>query len=264
MRIEDLKNHWALVTGASSGIGHEFAVQLAAAGVNLVLVARRAQRLQSLGSTLRDTHGVQVLVLAADLAKTGVAAQVRARLRSDGVTIRLLVNNAALGRWARFEASPGEFYEEMIRVNAVAMVSLCRELLPDLTRYPSSAIINVSSAAAYQPVPYMAVYAATKAFVHSFSQALHAEWRERGVLVQTLVPGHAETELEGAQAGARGSAMKGVSAVDEPVRAALTHLGTGVPVVVTARMTFWQRLFALLPSTFVLRQVSRMFRPSEG
>ena len=264
MRIEDLKNHWALVTGASSGIGHEFAVQLAAAGVNLVLVARRAQRLQTLATNLRGGHGVQVLVLPADLARPGVAVQVRDRLRQEGVTIRLLVNNAALGRWARFEASPSGFYEDMIRVNASAMVSLCREFLPDLTRYPSSAIINVSSAAAYQPVPFMAVYAATKAFAHSFSQALHAEWQERGVLVQTLVPGHAQTELEGAKAGAHGSAIKRVSAIDESVRAALTHLGTGVPLVVTARNVLWQRLFALLPSGLVLRQVSRMFRPSEG
>lgn len=263
MRLEELKDHWALVTGASSGIGREFAVQLAAAGVNLALVARRADLLNALAAELSERHGIQVLALRHDLAEPGQAQRLRQRLQADGVIIRLLVNNAALGRWARFEATPAEFYEEIIRVNAVAPVSLCREFLPDLSAHPSSGIINISSPAAYQPVPYMAVYAATKTFVHSFSQALHAEWQARGVLVQTLVPGPTSTELEGMTAGGR--ATQHQSTPDKPVRAALAGLEKGAPVVVNAKGTYWQRLFALLPAGLVIRQVGKMFaRPDNG
>ncbi|MCM2279795.1 MAG: SDR family NAD(P)-dependent oxidoreductase [Oligoflexia bacterium] len=263
LRLEELKGHWALVTGASSGIGREFAVQLAAAGVNLAVVARRADLLNALASELSERHGIRVLALRHDLAEPGQARRLRQRLQDEGVTLRLLVNNAALGRWARFEETPAESYEEIIHVNAAALVSLCREFLPDLSAHPSSGIINVSSPAAYQPVPYMAVYAASKTFVHSFSQGLHAEWRARGVLVQTLVPGPISTELEGATAGRRATRHR--STPDKPVRAALAGLEEGATVVVHAKGTYWQRLFALLPAGFVIRQVGKMFaRPDHG
>lgn len=256
MQIEDLKDHWALVTGASSGIGREFAVQLAAAGVHLVLVARRAELLNALAAELASRHGIQAIALPANLAEPGQAGRLRQRLQAEGISIRLLVNNAALGRWARFEASPAAFYEQMIEVNAAAPVSLCREFLPDLTSHQGSAVINVSSPAAYQPVPYMAVYAASKAFLHAFSLALHEEWREKGVRVQTLVPGPIRTELEGAQAGVKGAGTAAVA-----VRAALARLES--PVVTSARGTLLQRIFALLPLQLVLRQAGKMFLPPD-
>jgi short-subunit dehydrogenase len=255
MRVDELKGCWALVTGASSGIGREFAIQLAARGVNLALVARRANRLEALSLEL-STHGIRALPLPADLAQPGVALVLRQRLRDEGVRIRLLCNMAAIGRWAAFEASPSELYEQMIQVNVTGVVSMCREFLPDLASHPSSAIINASSPAAYQPVPYMAVYGATKAFVHSFSQALYAEYAGKRVLVQTLVPGPASTELEGASAVATGQRSPA-----EIVRSSLANLAKGVPIVVTAKGTVRQRLFAMLPARVVLGQVARMFRP---
>jgi short-subunit dehydrogenase len=256
MRLEELKGCWALVTGASSGIGREFAIQLAASGVNVALVARRANRLESLAVELSTSYGIRALPLPADLAQPGAALLLRQRLRDEGVRIRLLCNIAAIGRWAAFEASPSELYEQMIQVNAMAMVSMCREFLPDLTTHPSSAIINASSPAAYQPVPYMAVYAATKAFVHSFSQALYGEYAADKVLVQTLVPGPTHTELEGASALGDGQRSPA-----DIVRSSLVHLEKRLPMVICAKGTLRQRLFAILPARLVIRQIGRMFRP---
>ena len=176
----------------------------------------------------------------------------------------LLCNNAASGRWGRFEVTPADTYEEMIRLNMAAMVSLCRHFLPDLISYPTRAIINVSSQAAYQPVPYMAVYAATKAFVQSFSQALYGEWKDRGILVQTLVPGPTATEFD-AKAGAYVSAVSTRGSPHDVVRVALAHLEKDIPVVSTVRGTYKQRVFAALaPPKMVIKTVGRMFQPPDG
>jgi hypothetical protein len=172
-----------------------------------------------------------------------------------------LVNNAAVGRWGRFEDNPAEAYEAMIRLNTAAMVALCHAFLSDLATHLDSAVINVSSPAAYQPVPFMAVYAATKAFVQSFSQALYGEWGEKGVLVQTLVPGPTATEFD-AKAGAYESALKGRGGTAEVVAKSLEQLARGAPVAVSAKGTFGQRLFSgLFPAGLVIRQVGKMFRP---
>ncbi len=170
-----------MVTGASSGIGREFCLQLGAAGMNLVLVARREERLNELAHDLAGEHRMQTLVLSVDLSRSETAAEIQARVAAKGIKVRLLVNNAASGRRGRFEKTPPEAYQEMIQVNTAALVALCHRFLPDLTSFPTSGIINIYSRAALQPVPYMAVYAATKAFVHSFNQALYGEWKERGV-----------------------------------------------------------------------------------
>ena len=264
MELTQCAGSWALVTGASSGIGREFCVQLAAAKMNLVMVARREALLEELAAELAARHGIATRVIAADLTREESAERIQARLAGDGIQIRLLCNNAAAGRWGRFEQTEAEAYCEMIRLNTCAVVMMCHRLLPALSSHPSSAIINVSSPAAYQPVPYMAVYAASKAFVHSFSQALYGEWRERGVRVQTLVPGPTDTEFD-AKAGAYDSALKGRGAPAEVVRLALQQLGRDQPVVAAAKGLFKQRFFAgLFPPRTVIEQVGRMFRPPQG
>lgn len=261
INLEAWRGSWCLVTGASSGIGREFAQRLAAAGLNVVLVARRGDLLQELAQALSARHGVQALALPTDLSLPGAAHELREQVLGQGVRIRLLVNNAAIGRWGPFESSPVAAYEAMLQLNTLAMVALCHEFLPDLAAHPDSAVINVSSPAAYQPVPYMAVYAASKAFVHSFSQALHGEWGERGVVVQTLVPGPTATEFD-AKAGAYDSALKGRGGTAEVVAESLARLAKGAPLAVSARGTIGQRLFAgLFPAGMVIRQVGKMFRP---
>ncbi|MDP1720346.1 MAG: SDR family NAD(P)-dependent oxidoreductase [Candidatus Nanopelagicaceae bacterium] len=261
LELQQCKGHWALVTGASAGIGREFCGQLAAAGINLVMVARRQDLLEALASELAERHGTQSLALPIDLGKPAAAAEVKRRVNAEGLAIRLLVNNAAFGRWGRFEATAAEVYEEMILLNNAAMVSMCHHFLPDLASHLTSAIINISSPAAYQPVPYMAVYAATKAFVQSFSQALYGEWKDRGILVQTMVPGPTATEFD-AKAGAYESVLKGRGTPADVVEAALRHLATDAPLAITAKGTYKQRLFAgLFPAKMVIREVAKMFKP---
>lgn len=261
MSLHEWKGDWALVTGASSGIGREFCKQLGAAGMNLVLVARQQALLEDLATELTTKHGVQARVLTLDLSEQGAAHQVKAEVEAIDVKIRLLVNNAAFGRWGKFEGNPSHDYEQMILLNTAALVSLCRLFLPDFASFRSSAIINVSSPAALQPVPYMAVYAATKSFVHGFSQALYGEWSARGIHVQTLLPGPTATEFD-AKAGAYDSALKTRGTTAEVVTASLSGLQHKLPLVAVAKGTYKQRLFAaLFPAKTVIATVARMFRP---
>lgn len=263
MELQTCKGQWALVTGASSGIGREFCVQLAAAGMNLVMVARRKDLLDAVARDLSQTHQIDTQIVPLDLAEVGAAAELKTALEGAGIKIRLLCNNAACGRWGHFESVPAESYDQMIVLNAATLVGLCHRFMADLTSFPTSAIINVSSPAALQPVPYMAVYAATKAFVYSFSQALYGEWKDRGVLVQTLVPGPTDTDFD-AKAGAYPSALKTRESPAGVVTAALRHLGQDAPVVITARGTYKQRFFAgLFPAKTVIAQVGKMFKPPE-
>ncbi len=257
------RGDWALVTGASSGIGQEFAIQLAAAGLNLALIARRGARLDALALKLRSDSGVETMVAVADLGEPGVAASVLSRLEAVGVRVRLLVNNAGAGRWGRFETVAIGDYDDMLRVNNTAMVALCRAFFPHLRSFPSSAVINVSSQAAFQPVPFMAVYGASKAFVHHFSLALYEEWRRYGIHVQTLVPGPTRSEFD-QKAGAYASAVRERHAPSEAVSAALKRLERDGPMVSSARGTFKQRVFAgCFPPRFVVREVGKMFRPPD-
>ena len=261
MQLSDLKGHWALVTGASSGIGEEFARQLAQAGVRLVLVARREERLLAVVQRLREQYGVEARAIVADLADVTAVARIRDELDGEGIRIRLLCNNAGAGRWGRFEATDAKVYDELNTLNTTTLVATCRRFFDHLAAFPSSAVINVSSAAAYQPVPFMAVYAASKAFVQSFSQALHGEWKEHGILVQTLVPGPTDTEFD-AKAGAYESALTERGPAADVVRASLAALERGVPVVNAAKGTYKQRVFAgLAPPAMVIREVGKMFKP---
>jgi short-subunit dehydrogenase len=261
MRVQDCRGSWALITGASSGIGREFANQLAGAGWNLALVARRRERLEATAAELTALHAVRVLVLSRDLIEPDAVPEIRARLLAEGIRLRLICNCAAFGRWGRFEDSPARLYPEMIGLNAAAAVSLCAYFCPDLATHPTSAIINVSSPAALQPVPYMAVYAATKAFVHSFSQALYGEWNSRGVTVQTLVPGPTATEFD-SLAGAYETRLHRRDSPIDVVRASLARLEKGDPLCVPAKGTWKQRLFAaFFPTKTVIDRVGRMFLP---
>jgi short-subunit dehydrogenase len=254
-------NNWALVTGASSGIGREFCVELAAEGINLVVVARRGELLRTLADELGQRYGVEVRVAADDLTDPGAPARLYSALDASGVRISLLVNNAAAGRWGPFESGSVETYEKIISLNIFALTAMCRVFLPHLTTHARSAIINVSSQAAYQPVPYMAVYAATKAYVQQFSLALYEEWRGRGIHVQTLVPGPTVSEFD-EKAGAYVSDLAARSSPSEAVGAALMHLSTDQPVVISAKGVWKQRLFAgLFPSKVVVREVAKMFKP---
>ena len=186
----------ALVTGASSGIGEVLARRLAAEGTDLVVVARDRRRLEALAAELGERHGVFVEVLRADLAKKAQVATVEDRLRDELSLVDLLINNAGFGTYGPFaELDPDEEDRE-IRVNCQALVRLCHAATPGMVRRRRGTIVNVSSLASRAAAPQNAVYAATKAFVSHFSEALHEELRGRGVSVTVVEPGFTRTEFQ--------------------------------------------------------------------
>jgi short-subunit dehydrogenase len=185
----------ALITGASSGLGTEFARQFAARGANVVLIARREDRLRELADRLEADHHIVATPLAIDLAQPDGAAQVRRALDERGIGIQSLVNNAGFGmKGYLVDADPARV-AEMVQVNVATLVALTRELLPDLVRSGNGALVSIASTGAYQPCPNMAVYGATKAFVLSFTEALAYETRDTGLSVLTVSPGATRTEF---------------------------------------------------------------------
>jgi short-subunit dehydrogenase len=184
----------ALITGASSGLGEEFARQLAPHASALILVARRLDRLEALKSEL-ERPGLVIHCHAADLADEVQTEALLASLAASGERVSLLINNAGLGDHGYFEESDWGRVKSMLDVNIKALTRLTHAILPDLIRIGHGAILNVSSIASLLPLPKMAVYAASKAYVTSFSEALRAELRDAGVSVTALCPGPVETEF---------------------------------------------------------------------
>jgi len=188
----------ALVTGASSGIGRSIAVQLAADGSDLVVVARRRDRLEELAEEIRAAHGVKVDVLVADVTVPEQLAVVEERLRHGAPPVDLLVNNAGAGGQGAFADIPLDRHEGRIRLNVLAPVRLTHAALQQMLPRGQGGVLNVSSIAGLQPMPHVATYAATKAYLSSFSHALHEEVRGTGVSVTNLLPGFTRTEFHDA------------------------------------------------------------------
>jgi short-subunit dehydrogenase len=220
------RDRWALVTGASSGIGAEFAHALASRGWNLVLTARREERLRELAEALSFQHAVRTAVVGADLSVPGEAQRVWAEA-AEGRAIHLLVNNAGFGLQGRFDELPLERQMEMVRLNCLTVAELAHLALREMRGRGEGGIINVASTAAFQPVPLMATYAATKAFVLSLSQALWDENRAAGIRVLALCPGTIPTEFQRVAGTSRGSHSPGALAVSQVVRSALDALDKG-------------------------------------
>ena len=186
----------ALITGASSGLGVEFARQLAPRARALVLTARRQDRLELLKAELTRSHpNLSVYCYSLDLADSDALERFIRWLADEGVRVNFLINNAGLGDHALFQHSEWQKVKAMLDVNITALTRLTHALLPDLRTFEDAAILNVSSSVSFLPVPQLAVYAATKAYVTSFSEALRAELRGTGVSVTTLCPGPIDTEF---------------------------------------------------------------------
>ena len=181
----------ALITGASSGLGEEFATRFAARGENVVLVARRADRLDTLARRIEADHGVTATVVVMDLGVAGVGETLRATLADQGIIPTTLVNNAGFGTHGKFADEDPERIAAEIALNVSALVDLTHAFLPNLT----GALINIASTAAYQPTPNMAVYGATKAFVLNFTEALAFEHRTSSLKILALSPGPTRTEF---------------------------------------------------------------------
>ena len=191
----------ALVTGASAGLGVEFARQLAKRGHRLVLAARRGDRIEALAKELGNARSVSI-----DLSKAGAADKLMADVHAAGEQVDLLVNNAGFGLIGRFAELDAVRQRQMIDLNVGTLTDLCRIAAPEMVARRSGGILNVASTAAFQPGPKMAVYFATKAFVLSLSEALHEELKPHGVRVTCLCPGPTRTEF-GEVAGFGGNGM---------------------------------------------------------
>jgi uncharacterized protein len=191
----DYRRQTVIVTGASSGLGAEFARQLARRGSNLVLVARRADRLDSLADELARAHGVTVTTIARDLGLPDAGRTLRAELESRGIYATGLVNNAGFGTHNTFTDEDPEHLQSMIALNVGALVDLSRAYIDPLTSADPGILINVASLLGFQPTPYLSVYGATKAFVLSFTESLWEETRGTGLRVLAVCPGAMQTEF---------------------------------------------------------------------
>ncbi len=185
----------ALITGASSGIGAAFARVFAADRHDLVLTARSTDRLEALANELRAQHGSEVVVLPADLAEPGSVNELLASLKQRGIEVDYLINNAGFGNYGDFAEHEPATELEQIAVNVTALTALTRGCLPGMLARKHGRILNVASTAAFQPCPWLAVYAATKAYVLSFSEALAVELKGTGVSVTCLCPGPTESNF---------------------------------------------------------------------
>lgn len=251
---------WAVITGASSGIGAAFARALRGRGHRLVLVARRGERLDALAAEL---GGATALPL--DLGHAGSADRLMVELEGRSIEPDLVVNNAGLGHTGRFWEEPADRVAEMIALNVRAVTELSHRVLPGMVRRGRGSLVNVASTAAFQPVPYMAVYAATKAYVLFLSEALAEEARGTGVQVLAVCPGLTATEFQGV-AGTDRVAFNRTPAMsaDDVAREALRALGRGRRrAVIGWRNRATLRLQGVLPEVVTRKAAAALFRPAE-
>ncbi len=251
---------WALVTGASSGLGEHIALDLAAAGTHLVLTARRADRLQDLADRIRATYFVQTLVVPADLALPEAPQQIYNATEAAGIPIDILINNAGFGFLGHFHQSSPEWDRKMVAVNCAAVVHLTHLFLPRMIERRRGYIMILASAASFQPIPYMSTYAATKAFDRFLGEALDAEVRQYGIRVSSLCPGPTESEF-GKVAGMNSSVFRRAVPAEPVVLRGLLDLANGKPISCpTGSGPFMLFLERFLPRNLVTRTLERALR----
>ncbi|MDA2892900.1 SDR family oxidoreductase [Mycolicibacterium sp. BiH015] len=256
----DYRTARALVTGASSGIGEAFAKALAARGCDLVLVARRQDRLSRLCEELQARHGISCTAVAFDLSEPQPGARLRALVEGD---VDLLVNSAGFAIQGPFLDGDADDFARVLAVDIGAVVDLCHAFLPEMIRRRHGAIMNVSSTTAYQPVPTLAVYAAAKAFVLSFSQSLWYEARQHGVTVFSFAPGPTHTEffdVIGESANVVGRMQTAEQVAAAGLRA-LDRRRTPPSAVSGAGNTIAAALARLIPRRALMPALARSLRP---
>ena len=185
----------ALITGASAGIGYELSKIFAKNGYNLVLVSRNKQRLEVIAEEIKNQHEIIVKVIAKDLSKSSAPQELYDDIVSDGIEINVLVNNAAIGTNGKFTDFNPDKHADLLQLNITSLTLLCNLFGTDMVKRRSGSILNVASTAAFQSGPYMSTYYASKAYVLMFSEALHNELAQDGVIVTVLCPGPTHTEF---------------------------------------------------------------------
>ncbi len=251
---------WALITGASAGIGEAIAKQLAAAGTHLVVTARRSDRLSFLASGLAQRHGTRVEVFPTDLAQPGAAREIHAFTTGKGIEVELLVNNAGFGAFGHIEEIPEDRLLEMVQVNCSAVLQLTRLYVNEMIERRHGDILIVASTAAFQAVPFISAYAATKAFDLILAEGIAEELRPFGVRVCALCPGPTDTEFQQvAQQPDR--AFRFAEQAEKVAQVGLEGLAHGKSCVISGATNRWmvgaQRL---APRSFVVKMAGKMMR----
>ena len=255
---------WALITGASAGIGEELAKQLAAAGCHLVLTARRTDRLQELAAGLSSRHGIKTEIFSADLSKPGVPRELFAFTSEKKLEIELLINNAGFGTFGYLHEGPEDRLLEMVQVNCSAVVHLTRLYLPAMVDRRHGDILIVASTAAFQAVPFISAYAATKAFDLIFAEGIAEEVRPFGVHVCALCPGSTNTEFQQV-AGQPDRIFRVAETAEKVARVGLGGLARGKTFVISGAMNrLMMESERLAPRRFTAQMAARMMRPTDG
>ena len=251
----------ALITGASAGIGREFALQLAGRAGSLVLVARRLDRLEELrGELMKKNSNLNVHCRTVDLSQSNEVDELCAWLERENIAVDFLINNAGLGDRGPFAtATPGRV-NEMLAVNIVALTKLTRALLPPMIQRKRGAILNVSSTAGFLPIRNLGVYAASKAYVTSFSEAVRAEVHKAGVVVSALCPGPVATEFSSVAQRPSGKVFRPSPAfthvpVEEVVAAGLGAIERNKPLVIPGLLMKIAMVLVRLTPMAILRRV---------
>jgi len=256
---------WALVTGASAGIGRALAEELAAGGTNLVLTARRKERLEELARRLAEKHKIQTQVFVADLAEATAPEKIFAFTKAKRIEVELLINNAGFGRYGEFHTTEIPRLLEMVQVNCSAVVHLTRLYLPEMVARRRGDVMILASTASFQSVPYLSTYAATKGFDLLFAEGLAEEMRRYGIRVCALCPGPTASEFNDVAGQTHiTSAMRSRETAEKVARTGLRALAAGKSYVISGTgnylSTHAQRL---APRRMVSRIIAGMFRPGK-
>lgn len=253
-----------LITGASSGIGKAFADRLAKEGHDLVIVARRQAELEAHAHALKEAHGGMVHVISLDLSRAASADELFLEVQNRGLAVDGLINNAGVGMHGALEGNDPEALERMVTLNVTVLTKLTRLFLPGMLERRSGVILNVASTAAFQPMPYFATYAATKAFVLSFSEGIAEEVRDRGVKVVALCPGPTTTEFsESASLNSKALSRVPWMTAEAVVEEGMKAIRQGQVVKISGIMNaVGARCAPFVPRALLNRITSSLLRPS--
>jgi len=258
--VNEWQGKWALVTGASAGIGVALAEELASGGTNLVLTARRKDRLDALAHRLTSTHKIRTEVFPADLVDPAAAEKIFAFTRDKGIEVDLLINNAGFGKYGEFHAVERQRLLDMVQVNCAAVVHLTHLFLQPMVARRRGDILILASTASFQAVPYISTYAATKAFDLLFAEGLAEEMKPYGIRVCALCPGSTESEFHVVAGQEKFRHL--AETAQKVARTGLKALAAGKSCVISGLAnylgTHGERL---VPRRFVTRTAARMFRP---